>query len=169
MTATSDDDALSWAGENDPTLSADGATARTAPTSGRAATPPTTATPVTGATVPGAAVAGGAGDAPATAAVGDGVRGSVELVLTGILAGIYLLYTIGWFIGVGRIMNPAGEPVAAFMFSLGTWLAVAAPAVWFGVSYALTAGRPRIRLVWLILGVVLLAPVPFILGSGVGA
>ena len=162
MTATPDDDALSWAGENDPTLSADGATARPDPAQGRAATPPTTATPATGATV--------SDDADADIApVGEGVRGSVELVLTGILAGIYLLYTIGWFIGVGRITNPAGEPVAAFMFSLGTWLAVAAPAVWFGVSYALTDGRPRIRLVWLILGVVLLAPVPFILGSGAGA
>ena len=159
MTATPDDDALSWAGENDPTLSADGVTARPDPAQGRAATPPTTANPAT------VSEADGGDIAPAA----DGVRGSAELVLTGILAGIYLLYTIGWFIGVGRITNPAGEPVAAFMFSLGTWLAVAAPAVWFGVSYALTDGRPRIRLVCLILGVVLLAPVPFILGSGVGA
>ena len=91
---------------------------------------------------------------------------SPALVGLGILAGVYLLYTIGWFIGVGRIENPLTDPLAQFMFSLGTWLAVAAPLVWFASAYWLTRGKPRLRWTWLILGVVLLAPLPFIAGTG---
>jgi hypothetical protein len=88
----------------------------------------------------------------------------------GILAGMYLLYTIGWFIGVSRIRQPVtDDPVAEFMFSLGAWLAVAAPLVWFGATYWLTTARPRARLVWLLVGVLVLAPIPFIIGSGAGA
>lgn len=91
---------------------------------------------------------------------------SPALVGLGILGGVYLLYTIGWVIGVGRLSNPFTDPLAQFMFSLGTWLAVAAPVIWFASSFWLTRGKPRLRWTWLILGVVLLAPLPFIAGSG---
>jgi hypothetical protein len=84
----------------------------------------------------------------------------------GIIAGIYLLYTVGWFISASRVDNPLADPVGAFMFSLGAWLAVAAPVIWFGAAVWLTDGRPRVRYGWLIAGVVLLAPVPVILGVG---
>jgi hypothetical protein len=84
----------------------------------------------------------------------------------GIVAGIYLLYTIGWFISASRVDNPLADPVGAFMFSLGAWLAVAAPVIWFGAAVWLTDGRPRTRAAWLIAGVVLLAPMPVILGVG---
>ena len=157
MTSSRDDDALGWAGDDDPTL-VSGST--NTPEPGR------TATPEPGADLPeGWAVTGSPGgyvDAPA----GKAPLSSAALVGLGILAGVYLLYTIGWFIGVGRIVNPLTDPLAQFMFSLGTWLAVAAPLVWFASSYWLTRGTPRLRWTWLILGVVLLAPLPFFAGTG---
>ena len=167
MTSSRDDDALGWAGDDDPTLVSgrpgSGKTAEPA-ASGPAVTGPTAAAPADD--LPeGWATTGSPGgyvDAPAEKAS----MSSPALIGLGILAGVYLLYTIGWFIGVGRIDAPLSDPLAQFMFSLGTWLAIAAPAVWFASSYWLTRGKPRLRWTWLILGVVLLAPLPFIAGTG---
>ncbi|TFC51045.1 MULTISPECIES: DNA polymerase III subunit gamma/tau [unclassified Cryobacterium] len=153
MTSSRDNDALGWAGDDDPTL-VSGSTNPPEPADGPAADLPE------GWTVTGSP--GGYVDAPA----GKAALSSPALVGLGILAGVYLLYTIGWFIGVGRIENPLTDPLSQFMFSLGTWLAVAAPLVWFAASYWLTRGMPRLRWTWLILGVVLLAPLPFIAGTG---
>ena len=50
------------------------------------------------------------------------------------------------------------------MFGLGLWLAVAAPALWFGVTFVLTRGRTTARLVWLLVGAVVLLPVAFVAG-----
>lgn len=134
MSSSPDDDALRWAGDNDPTLASGDAPARD-----------------------------GQGDADAP---GDFATSSVALVGVGILAGIYLLYTIGWFLGVTRLGNPLADPLGRTLFGLGGWLAVAAPLVWFGTTYVLTGDRPRLRLIWLLIGVVLLAPLPFISGAG---
>lgn len=162
MNAKSDDDALSWAGENDPTLAA-----------GETSTRPEVAdgwsTPATPGTTPDGFRDDSRDASEPQAAQVASAGASATLVIMGILAGVYLLYTIGWFIGVNRITNPISDPVSEFMFSLGAWLAVAAPVVWFGVTYWLTTNRPRVRMFWLLLGVVLLAPLPFIFGSGAGA
>ncbi|WP_104084290.1 DNA polymerase III subunit gamma/tau [Cryobacterium sp. Y11] len=166
MNATRDDDALNWAGDDDPTLQQGGGPATPEPTGlpeGWTSPKPTAAGPERTAetdTTPDAVVTDSA-EAP---------QSSLALVGMGILAGMYLLYTIGWFIGVSRIRQPVtDDPVAEFMFSLGAWLAVAAPLVWFGATYWLTTARPRARLVWLLVGVLVLAPIPFIIGSGAGA
>jgi hypothetical protein len=164
MTSSRDDEALGWAGDDDPTLVSAGthtpaADAPATATSGPVVSEPTTDLPE------GWAVTGSPGgyvDAPE----GKTTLSSPALIGLGILAGVYLLYTIGWVIGVSRLLNPFTDPLAQFMFSLGTWLAIAAPAVWFASSYWLTRGRPRLRWTWLILGVVLLAPLPFIAGTG---
>ena len=176
MTSSRDDDALGWAGDDDPTLVSGGTAAveRTSPSTTDAQAPGASttdapadrdsATPDTD--LPdGWAVTGSPGgyvDAPAEPAS----LSSPALIGLGILAGVYLLYTIGWFIGVGRLTSGLTDPLGQFMFSLGTWLAVAAPAVWFASSYWLTRGKPRLRWTWLILGAVLLAPLPFIAGTG---
>lgn len=139
MTAERDDDALSWAGDKD-------------------AAPPDSAAPREAALVP--------ADAPAPAVATATVASSFSLVAMGVLAGIYLLYTIGWFIGVTRIGNPLTDPDAQFMFSFGSWLAVAAPVIWFAATYWLTKARLRARVVCLLIGVVVLAPLPFIVGAG---
>lgn len=148
MTPEPDDEALIWAGDSDPTL-----------------------TPHVGTDSPGTR-----GSVPAAPAVAEAstpgeesenqVAASVALVGMGILAGIYLLYAAGWFIGVSRVGNPLTDPVGKFMFSLGAWTAVASPLIWFGAAFQLTRHRPRTRVVVLLLGVVLLAPLPFIIGAG---
>ena len=172
MTSSRDDDALGWAGDDDPTLVSGSTT-----TPERTDAPDAAAPAVTGATArpldaaPGSELPegwevtgspGGYVDAP----VGKATLSSPALVGLGILGGVYLLYTIGWFIGVSRLTNPPADVLTEFMFSLGTWLAVAAPAVWFASAYWLTRGKPRLRWTWLILGAILLAPLPFIAGSG---
>ncbi len=91
------------------------------------------------------------------------------LVSYGILAGIYLLYTVGWILGVQR--DPFSSPTLFFeiMYQLGEFLAIASPAVWFFVTVLLTRGRRQIvRVVWLIVGAAVLLPWPFLL-SGAGA
>ena len=176
MTSPRDDDALGWAGDDDPTLVSGGpaavertsASATDAQATGASTTDlpadRDSSTPDTD--LPdGWAVTGSPGgyvDAPEEPAS----LSSPALIGMGILAGVYLLYTIGWFIGVGRLTSGLTDPLGQFMFSLGTWLAVAAPAVWFASSYWLTRGKPRLRWTWLILGAVLLAPLPFIAGTG---
>lgn len=136
MTRSPDDEALSWAGDADPTL-------------------------VHG----GEAADSGAGDDGEEPARAPGT-GSFALIGVGILAGIYLLYTIGWFIGVSRLGNPLSDPLPRALFAVGSWLSVAAPLVWFTLTYWLTADRYRSRFGWLVLGAVLLAPLPFLVGAG---
>ncbi|HSP53880.1 MAG TPA: DNA polymerase III subunit gamma/tau [Cryobacterium sp.] len=163
------DDALGWAGDDDPTLASGEEAAGTA----LPAEPGTAADadagslePPEGWTVAGPASAVEAKKA-ADAAAARTATSSLALVSLGIFAGIYLLYTIGWVIGVARIQIPQADVLSEFMFTLGLWLAVAAPAVWFAVTFALTRTHPRARIGWLLLGVVLLAPLPFISGPGV--
>ncbi|TFC81125.1 DNA polymerase III subunit gamma/tau [Cryobacterium cheniae] len=161
------DDALGWAGDDDPTLVSGDEGGETGTSTGTAADAGTGALePPEGWTVAGPASAVEAQNA-ADAALTRTATTSLALVSLGIFGGIYLLYTIGWFIGVARIQNPQADVLSEFMFSLGLWLAVAAPAVWFAVTFWLTRTHPRARIGWLLLGVVLLAPLPFIAGPGV--
>ena len=92
---------------------------------------------------------------------------SALLVTLGIFGGIFLLFTVGWIIGAQRSTVPATGPFFAFMYRLGQILAIAAPAAWFvGVLVLARERRAGVRILWLLLGVVLLAPWPFILGLG---
>jgi hypothetical protein len=171
MNATRDDDALNWAGDDDSALASPGADRAAPESSGLPegwTIPEQTASTSHPADIERRSETGTATDAD-TPHPESPALSSVALVGMGILAGMYLLYTIGWFIGVSRIAKPATDPVAEFMFSLGAWLAVAAPLAWFGVTYWLTTSRPRARLIWLLIGVVVLAPLPFIVGSGAGS
>lgn len=167
MTSSRDDDALGWAGDDDPTLfggSVDRERGLTTAGAGVAGAPPDTAPG--GADLPtGWAVTGSPGgyvDAPHEPAP----MSSPALVGLGILGGVYLLYTVGWLIGAGRLDSGFTDPLAGAMFSLGTWLAIAAPVVWFTATFVLTRGHTRTRFTWLILGALLLVPLPFIAGTG---
>lgn len=169
MSSERDDDALNWAGDDDATLvvgqpmqvsaEGDSATATTDLPDGW------TAVGAVGAVTPDEMPRAATGaDAPAT-------QSSVALIGMGIFAGIYLLYIVGWYIGANRIGNPISDsdPVGSFMFSFGAWLAISSPLVWFASVYWLTTTRPRLRLLSLFLGLILLAPFPFILGVGVSS
>ncbi len=89
------------------------------------------------------------------------------LVILGVFGGVFLLFTVGWIIAVQRTPPPAASVFFAFMYQFGEVLAVAAPAAWFVAVLVVTRGRRTgVRLLWLLLGVLTLAPWPFILGRG---
>lgn len=87
------------------------------------------------------------------------------LVTYGILAGLYLIYTLGWLITVTRSTLTQSDLLSEIMFQFGEFLAIASPAVWFAAVLVLTRGRrPVIRLLLLLAGLVATIPWPFLLG-----
>ncbi|GAA4370770.1 hypothetical protein [Agromyces bauzanensis] len=151
MARDSDDDALRWEGDDDPTL---------APGWKTVGSP----VPLEGAPAEGDG-APAEGTAPESEAPTDAATqpGSAELVMLGVLGGVYLLYSIGWLITASRPAPVLADPVAEFMYGFGRWFAVSAPALWFGAVLWLAAGHRRARLLWLLAGAFVLVPVPFLL------
>ncbi|WP_127793771.1 DNA polymerase III subunit gamma/tau [Agromyces sp. LHK192] len=158
-----DDDALRWDGDDDPTLAPGwkrvGGVAEAPASSGGE---PATADGEV-ATTEDPAASDDVSDAASGAAEGRRQTGSVELVVLGVLGGVYLLYTIGWLITVLRTDAPGTSIVGDAMYLFGLWLAVLAPALWFGLVSVVTK-RPVTRLAWLAVGAVVLVPLPFVLG-----
>lgn len=177
-----DDDALSW-GDDDPTLDVGAPTGDVAAASDPppAADPPGAAdtaalpdgytavgkgsesvgTPADPQTPDDAAVAGEDEDQPA--------MGNAELISLGVLGGFSLLYAVGWIIGGLRLQGTAEFLVAPLAYQVSLWLAVLAPLVWFGTVLLVTRGsRGWVRFTWLVAGVVLLLPWPFIMVGAIG-
>ena len=95
--------------------------------------------------------------------------GNAALVSLGILGGVYALFTIGWIIGGLRLEGTAQFLVSPVGYRFAFWLAVIAPALWFATVYLLTRlSKPWLRLVWLIGGLALLVPWPFVMIGAVG-
>jgi hypothetical protein len=91
---------------------------------------------------------------------------STMLVVYGIFGGAYLLYVAGWIIAVQRDTITMPTLFAEIMYQFGEFLAIASPAIWIGAVLLLTANRrPPVRVLWLLLGLLLVAPWPFILGG----
>jgi hypothetical protein len=91
---------------------------------------------------------------------------SALLIAYGIIAGAYLLYTVGWAIAATRLATGATTILGEFMAQFGEFLAIASPIVWFGAVLFLTRRRkPAVRLLWLVIGLLVLAPLPFIVGG----
>ncbi len=90
---------------------------------------------------------------------------AVLLITYGILAGVYLIYTIGWVITVTRSTTTLPTIFGEIMFQLGELLAMASPAIWFASVVLLTRDRkPIARLALLLVGLVVVVPWPFLLG-----
>lgn len=156
MSPDPDDDALRWEGDDDPTLAPGWKTVGSpVPLVGKPDATSDDSTDSLDDEADAAASDTASTDAPQT--------GSVELVVLGVLGGIYLLYTIGWLITALRTPARGVGIVDDAMYALGLWLAVLAPAIWLGLSFWLPQSR-RARLLWLIGGAVVLVPVPFVLG-----
>ena len=88
----------------------------------------------------------------------------------GAIAAAYLLFTIGWVLTVARAGVSLPNPFFEVMYRVGGWSAVAAPVAWFGLTFWLTrasSGRraTALRILWLGVGLILLAPWPFIVGG----
>ncbi|WP_166983382.1 hypothetical protein [Paramicrobacterium fandaimingii] len=145
MSRDRDDDPLSWAGDDDPTLQTGAAdhpvTKKSARKRARSTAP--------------------------TAAVADSSQqlGSTMLVVLGILGGIYLLYTVGWALNIGRDSYAVASPIDQIMYTGGLWLAAAAAPLWFAASLWFTRGHARARIIWLLLGMLVLIPWPFVIGG----
>lgn len=134
MAADPDEEALSWSGETDPTH-----VGAPAPAKASSATP----------ALPGDARPGSS---------------SVLLIVFGILAGVYLLYAIGWGIHAFTHSVPVAGIFPVIMYQLGEFFSIASPFLWAGAIWLLVK-RPAWRLLWLFVGVLLLAPWPFIVGG----
>ncbi|MDF2555823.1 MAG: polymerase subunit gamma/tau [Microbacterium sp.] len=193
MTTGRDDDALTWDGDDDPTLDV-GATAESDPAPeapARSSVPelPQGYTAVgRGSETVGADTAVGKGseavgaaDTPHAASVdeeapvsGDAVAesrslGNGALVALGVLGGVYALYAIGWVIGGLRLQGRAQYLVLDVMYQGSLWLAVLAPVLWFATTFLLTRrSRAWVRFAWLAVGVVLLLPWPFVMIGAIG-
>lgn len=88
------------------------------------------------------------------------------LVSLGILGGVYLLYTVGWFISWRRFLYASNDELELVAFHVQQVLAIIAPALWFVVTMLLTRERkPAVRLLWLLAGALVLIPWPFVFGS----
>lgn len=180
-----DDDALTW-GDDDPTLDvgpSPGADAapepRTTGARGGAALPdgftavgrgsellgespdtPTTEAP---------SAESGSGDAADSVADDAPAMGNAELISLGVLGGFSVLFAVGWLIGGLRLQGTAEFLVAPLAYQVSLWLAVVAPLVWFATVLLLTRGRrPWVRFAWLVAGIVLLVPWPFIMVGAIG-
>lgn len=98
---------------------------------------------------------------------GEPGMSSALLVTFGVFGGIFLLFIVGWIITVQRSSAPSSNLFFAFMYQLRGILAILAPAAWFvGVLVLARERRAGVRILWLLFGVVLLAPWPFIVGPG---
>jgi hypothetical protein len=166
-----DEDALSWDGDDDPTLD----TGKPA-----AADDPADANPVDPAPLPdgwtavgrGSESAGHPASAPATATAEgseDVGLGTAALVSIGVLGGVYLLFAIGWLVGGLRLQGRYQVLVTDSMYQGALWLATAAPLIWFATTLFATRGsRAWVRWLWLAFGVLLLIPWPFLMIGAVG-
>ena len=161
-----DDDALAWDGDDDPTLDL-GTTSKGEPTADAAPR-----------TLPEGYTAVGKGSSEVGRVHADGSitmpadrvpMGNATLISLGILGGVYLIYAIGWLIGGLRLQGRAQYLVTDIMYQGSLWLAVLSPLLWFATVFLLTLRvRPWVRFTWLVAGVVLLLPWPFIMIGAVG-
>lgn len=154
MVRDTDDDALAWDGDDDPTLDA----------------PKKTVPLPDGYEAVGKGAVEFEERVAATQETDKQPMSSAMLLVLGVLGGVYLLYTIGWVIGGLRLEDQALFVVTPAMYLPAFVLAVGAPAIWFLTTYLLTrGGRPWLRVVWLVVGALLLVPWPFIMVGAVGA
>ena len=88
------------------------------------------------------------------------------LVAHGVFGALLLLYTVAWLRGVGSVQPSFDSTLAAVMWRIGTWLAVAAPAIWFAATvWLVPTTRSRTRILSFIAAVVILVPWPFVIGN----
>lgn len=134
-----DDAALRWAGDE-----------------ARGQAGPTLATAASGTDADGSAAASETDAAPSS---------PVRLVGTGVFAGVFLAYTVGWILSVQAIASPATDLFSEVMWQFGEFLAIVAGALWFASTTYLTREcRTVERFGWLGLGVLLLFPWPIVWG-----
>ena len=155
--AESDDEALSWDGESDTSHVAGPKPLREKPVREKPARPakPARASAVTV-----------DDDVEADADADPRPTSSILVLAYGIIAGVYALYTVGWATTILRGTGTMTNLFAEIMFQFGEFLAIAAAPLWFASVLYLTRGRrPALRLIWLLVGLVLLVPIQSVMGA----
>ncbi|SDZ43069.1 hypothetical protein [Herbiconiux ginsengi] len=90
---------------------------------------------------------------------------SPALIGMGILGGVYLLYTIGWIVSFSRYQTPLTVDFSVVSYRITLALAIAATPLWFVGTLLLTQAKDiRFRFLWLVIGVLVLVPWPFLMG-----
>lgn len=91
------------------------------------------------------------------------------LVATGVFAGLYLAVVVGWILSVQLLSYPALDLAGEIMWQFAEFLAMVAAALWFAAVITFTpegiARRGVKRFAWLLAGLALLLPWPFLLGA----
>lgn len=174
MTARSDDDALSWDGDDDPTLDVstrdherEPLEAKTDVEGGDRAPAPAEPAPLPdGFTAVGKGSEAVAAERRTDLDASTPAMGNAALIGVGIFAGVYLLLALGWLLGAGRLQLVAQLFLDPVSFQVTLWLAVLALPLWFATVFWLTRGaRTWVRFVLLAAGAVLLIPWPFVLAG----
>ena len=163
MTREKDDDALSWAGDDDPTLAPE---TSSAPRAAKVAPAAPVAPAEPSALDISEDVEDAAAEAYLAAAEKDSAQlSSVMLISYGILGGVYFLETAGWLVHVLR-NQIAASSVFQVTDQIVQFFAVASAPLWFTAALLLTRNRTaRSRIGWLLLGAFVLVPWPFVLGK----
>lgn len=169
MTPDKDDEALSWAGDDDPTPAPVAKSSPQAPKVAPPAEPAPEPVPEQAAEPTALDLAEDAEDAAAEAYLAAAEKDNAQLssamlISFGILGGVYLLETVGWLVHVLR-----NQIAAASVFQVSDqivqFLAVASAPLWFTAALFLTRNRTaRSQIGWLLLGAFVLMPWPFVLG-----
>jgi hypothetical protein len=149
--STPEEDALSWAGDDDRLTTGSPLSAkRDASGASSVKKPRSKATSEDAAT-----------------AVQPQTLSSAALIGFGIFGGIYLLFTVAWLITALRNPTQIADALGNAMFQFGLWLSVAAPAIWFGaVLYLGKDKKVATRLLFLLVGVAILIPWPYVSWAG---
>lgn len=173
VTPGRDDDALSWDGDDDPTLDVGAASVDEVAGAPEPVTLPpgytavgkgneTLASPFVASREP-------KGETPNVVDAEEAARppmGSASLIGLGVLAGVYLLLSIGWLLGTSRLQLVAALFLEPAAFQITLWLAVFALPLWFVTVLWLTRSTHAwVRFTLLIAGAVLLIPWPFVLAG----
>ncbi|MFJ4039126.1 DNA polymerase III subunit gamma/tau [Microbacterium sp. NPDC090007] len=176
MSTPRDDDALSWGGDDDPTLDVgeNGATRRVGgspaerdpeplpPEPEPEPLQPEPSAPAAPATRHPEPETPARNDRPEADAEHAAPLGNVGLVGIGMVAATFVLFAVGWLIA-GLQLRGLGLPIPDVTLVALTIAAALAPIVWFVAVLALTrAWRTWQRFLLLILGIVLLVPWPFL-------
>jgi NAD/NADP transhydrogenase beta subunit len=162
MSDSRDDDALAWAGDDDPTLTPVGVPAKSRARGAAPADPPARRS-----------VLDEAEDAEdraaekelAEAEAASRQLSSAALIALGVIGGVYLLYTIGWIVSFTRFQTPVDVDFSVVSYRITQTLAIAATPIWFVATLLITQSKDaRYRFLWLVIGILVLVPWPFLMG-----
>lgn len=95
---------------------------------------------------------------------------NATLVILGVFGGIYLMYTWVWFswakyhAGINDLVAAGSGSLGGILQQIVLWVGPLAPIGWFFCALILNKGAPTWRLaMWIVLGAVVLVPLPMIM------